>query len=129
DEELAAIITAQEYHANSFVSADLSKERAKALSYYLGRPFGNEVEGRSQVVSTDVFEAVEGMLPSLLEIFLGSNRLAECEPYGPEDEAEARQQTEVANYIIFKQNPIALVFHTWFKDALLQKVGIVKTYY
>jgi hypothetical protein len=129
DERLAAIITAQERAANSFSRSNLSAQRANALKYYLGDPFGNEMEGRSQVVSTDVFEAVEGMLPSLLEIFLASNKLAECEAYGPEDDAEAKQQTEVANHIIFKQNNAALIFYTWFKDALIQKTGVVKTYY
>lgn len=129
DERLAELITAQERAASSFANANLSAQRANALKYYLGEPFGNEVEGRSQVVSTDVFEAVEGMLPSLLEIFLASNKLAECEANGPEDEAEAKQQTDVANHIIFKQNNAALIFYTWFKTALLQKTAVVKTYY
>jgi hypothetical protein len=129
DEALASIIEGQERAAETFSRTDLSRQRADALKYYLGEPFGNEVEGESQVVSTDVFEAVEGMLPSLLEIFLSSNRLAECEAFGPEDEAEAKQQTEVANHIIFKQNNAALIFYTWFKDALIQKTGVVKTYY
>src|SRR5690606_23510445 len=102
----------------SYVTTEISQRRAQALNYYLGKLFGNEVEGRSQVVSTDVRDAIEGMLPSLLEIFLASYRLAECEPTGPEDEAEARQQTEVANYILFKQNNAPLILHTWFKDAL-----------
>jgi hypothetical protein len=129
DEELAALINAQESQAVSYSESHLATERARALDYYLGKPFGNEVDGRSQVVSTDVFEAVEGMLPALLEIFLSSNKLVECEAYGPEDEAEAKQQTEVANHIILKQNNAFLIFNTWFKDALIQKTGIVKTYY
>lgn len=129
DEELAVIVGNQERHAQLYANSTLSNQRAKALKYYMGEPFGNEVEGQSQVVSTDVFEAVEGMLPALLEIFLSSNRLAECEPYGMEDEGEARQQTEAANHVIMKMNPITLIFYTWFKDALIQKVGILKTYY
>jgi hypothetical protein len=129
DEELAALINAQEAQAVSFSQTELATERARALDYYLGKKFGNEIDGRSQVVSTDVFEAVEGMLPALLEIFLSSNKLVECEPYGPEDEAEAKQQTEVANHIILKQNNAFLIFNTWFKTALIQKTGIVKTYY
>lgn len=129
DEQLAVIISAQEHSSTSFVNSRLANDRAQAMKYYLGEPFGNEVEGRSQVISKDVFEAVEGMLPALLEIFLASNRLAECEPNGPEDELEAKQQSEVANYIVMKQNNAALIFYTWFKDALIQKVGVVKTYY
>lgn len=129
DDQLASIIAAQERAANGSTRSQLSTDRARSMDYYLGRPFGNEVEGRSQVVSTDTFDVIEGMLPSLLEIFLSSNRLAECDPNGPEDEAEARQQTEVANYVLLKQNNAALLFYTWFKDALLQKTGVVKTYH
>lgn len=129
DEELASIIRAQESQAVTTAHSNLAQERAKAFKYYMGEPFGNEVEGRSQVISRDVFEAVEGMLPALLEIFLASNRIGECEPFGPEDEAEARQQSEAANHIIMKMNDPCIVFYTWFKDALIQKTGIVKTYY
>lgn len=129
DEQLAAIVEQQCKSASTFSNSELSKDRSKALDYYLGKPFGNEVEGRSAVVSTDVFDTVEGMLPALLEIFTASNRIVECEPYGPEDEVPARQQTEAANYVLFKQNNATLVFYTWFKDALLSKVGIVKYFY
>lgn len=129
DDELSVLVANQEHHASTVAHSQLAQERANALKLYLGEKFGNEVEGRSQVISTDVFEAIEGMLPSLLEIFLSSNRLGECEPFGIEDEEEARQQTDVANHIILKQNNAALLFYTWFKDALIQKVGIVKTYY
>ena len=129
DEELASIIRQQEQHALSLGTSDIANERALAMDYYLGKPFGNEVEGRSQVVSTDVFDTVEGLLPPLLEIFTSSNKIAECEPYGMEDIAEAKQQTEAANYVLFKQNNAPLIFYTWFKDALLQKNGVVKYYY
>ena len=129
DEELGAIIESQERAAQVFAHTDLASERAKSMDYYLGKPFGNEVEGRSQVVSTDVFDTVEGMLPSLMEIFTGSNRLCECNATGPEDEPEARQQTAAANHVLTKMNDPALYLYTWMKDALLQKVGVVKTYY
>jgi len=129
DEELSSIVQAQESSAYSYSQSEIAQDRAKALDYYLGKPFGNEIEGRSQVVSTDVFDTVEGMLPSLVEVFTSSNKIAEAEAYGIEDEAEAKQQTEVANHILFKQNNAPLIFYTWFKDALLSKNGVVKFYY
>ena len=33
-------------------------ERAQAMDYYHGRPLGNEVEGRSQVVSQEVRDTI-----------------------------------------------------------------------
>lgn len=129
DEEIAVIVESQERSAYSFSQSEIAQDRSKALDYYLGKPFGNEVEGRSQVVSTDVFDTIESMLPALLETFTSSNKIAECEAYGIEDEAEAKQQTEVANHILFKQNNAPLIFYTWFKDALLSKNGVIKFFY
>jgi hypothetical protein len=129
DSTLASIIEIEERRALGFNTGDLSNERTKALEYYLGRPFGNEVEGRSQVVSTDVYDVVEGMLPSLVDIFTSTNTAVQFDPQGIEDEKQARQATEACNHVFYKQNNGALILYTWFKDALIQKNGIVKWYY
>lgn len=104
----------------------LAEQRALALDYYESNPFGNEVEGESQVVSSDVFDTVEGMLPSLLRIFTASDDVVRFDPNGPEDEEAAQQQTEVCNYIFYRQNNGFLILYEWFKDALIQNNGIVK---
>lgn len=129
DSTLASIIEIEERRALGFNTGDLSNERTKALEYYLGRPFGNEVEGRSQVVSSDVFDVVEGMLPALVDIFTSTNSAVQFDPQGLEDERQARQATEACNHVFYKQNNGALILYTWFKDALIQKNGIVKWYY
>ncbi len=51
------------------LSSEVSSERTKALEYYLAEPFGNEKDGRSQVVTTDVADTVEGALPGLIKLF------------------------------------------------------------
>lgn len=104
----------------------LADQRANALCYYERQPLGNEVEGESQVVASDVFDTVEGMLPALLRIFTASDDVVEFEPNGPEDEEQAKQQTEVTNYVLMRQNNGFLVLYEWFKDALIQNNGIVK---
>lgn len=104
----------------------LADQRANALLFYERQPFGNEVDGESQVVSSDVFDTVEGMLPALLRIFTASDDVVEFEPNGPEDEEQAKQQTEVTNYVVMRQNNGFLILYEWFKDALIQNNGIVK---
>ena len=106
--------------------SSLADQRANALTYYERQPFGNEVEGESQVVSSDVFDTVEGMLPHLLRTFTASDDVVEFEPNGREDEEQAKQQTEVANYVFYRQNNGFLISYEWFKDALIQNNGIVK---
>lgn len=128
EREILAAINAKSSNAYGSEST-LENERAQALDYYLGRPFGNEVEGRSQVVTRDVLETVEWILPSLMEIFLGGDKVVEFEPVGPEDEAGAQQETDVLNHVVLQQNDAFSVFYTWFKDALLSKTAYTKIYY
>jgi hypothetical protein len=124
--DLVAIIEQQMSQAIGHMDGQLSESRATEFKYYYGAPFGNEVEGESQVVSTDVADTVEGILPSILRIFTSSDDAVRFDPNGPEDEEQAAQQTEVANYIFYRQNNGFLILYEWFKDALIQKNGIVK---
>jgi hypothetical protein len=112
--------------AIAFVDEELSPERAKATSYYLGRPFGNEETGRSQVVLTEVRDAVDGTIPSLLRVFHGPDHAVEFEPVGPEDVEHAKQATDYARYVFERDNNGLLITYATLKDGLVRKVGAVK---
>jgi hypothetical protein len=45
------------------------------------------------------------------------------------DEETARQATDYCNWAFYRENDGMLILHNWFKDALLQKVGVVKSYW
>lgn len=105
--------------------SELVKDRTKSMDYYLGEPMGNEVEGRSQVIARDVFSTVEWILPSLVRMFMDRNAV-EIAPKGPEDEQAARQETDYLHHLFWQKNEGFLVLYSWFKDALLQKNGILK---
>ena len=126
DESLPSIIEGEIARAIGHLDGSLSEARAREFSYYYGQPLGNEVEGESQVVSTDVADTIEGLLPIILNIFTASDDVVRFDPNGPQDEEGAAQQTEVSNYVFYKQNNGFLVLYEWFKDALIQKNGIVK---
>lgn len=129
DDDLREIVDTEITHALGSATSKLSTERADALKYYLGEPFGNEVDGQSQVVMRSVADAVEWVLPALLKIFTSGDEVVRFEPRGPEDEAAALQQTEYVNYVWNNDNPGFMIFYTWFKDELLQKNGIIKTWW
>ncbi len=126
DAQLASIIEQDFSSAIGAHTGDLSSDRALEIDYYNSAPFGNELEGESQVVSSDVFDTVEGMLPALLRIFTASDQVVAFEANGPEDEEKAKQRTEVCNYIFYRQNNGFLILYEWFKDALINKNGVVK---
>lgn len=112
-----------------YVESETVDQRKIALQYYLRQPLGNEVEGKSQVVTGEVAEAIDGALPALMRIFTGSDQIVVAEPSGPGDEAGAKQATEYLNYIFLRDNPGVTIMRDWFFDALLQKNGIVKAYW
>ena len=129
EQELKATITSETSDALGYQNGKLVQERSLALDYYNSEKMGNEVEGRSQVISSDVLEAVESVLPSLLRIFTAGDDIVKFEPVGEEDEKASQQATEYINHIIFKDNDGWRIFYTWFKDALIQKNGFIKHYY
>lgn len=130
ERELLAFLDESETDALGYVwGGQLSFERGLALKYYFSEPFGNEVEGRSQVVSTEVFDTVEWILPSLVKVFASTDRSVEFEGVTKEDQEGAQQATDSCNYVFWKQNPGFLNTYSWFKDALLMKNGAVKWYW
>lgn len=128
-DESSLIAAIEQYESQSELYGALSEDRTKALDYYRGEPMGNEVPGRSHVISRDVFDTVEWIKPDLAEIFCGGDEVISFNPRGPEDVQGAEQETDFTNHVITQRNPWFMVFYNWSHDALLQKVGYVKAYW
>jgi hypothetical protein len=130
--DLRALLAAEKADALSAMAASkLSQERAAALDYYLGDMTRDmpAPDGRSRAVSTDVADTVEGLMPTLMDIFTSGDEVVRFEPVGPEDVAAAEQETDYVNHVFMQQNPGFLVLYSFIKDALLSKVGIVKVWW
>ena len=107
----------------------LAAARARSESYYNREPFGNEQEGRSRVVTGDVAEAVDSVMPSLMRVFCGGEDVVRFEPVDPTGEAAAREATAYINWTVMQRNPGYRIFHDWFKDALIKGLGVVKIWW
>lgn len=129
---LKGILAAERSDALAAIEASkLSSDRETAMKYYLGDMSEDmpAPDGRSSAVSTDVADAVEGLMPNLMDIFCGSDEVVRFEPVGPEDEEAAQQETDYVNHVFMQQNPGFMVLYSFIKDALLQKNGIVKVWW
>lgn len=127
--KLKSILENEIDNAIGYLDTETTEARTKALEYYLRQPYGNEVEGRSQIVTGEVAEAIDGALPQLIRVFTQSDDIVRFEPKGPGDEEGAKQATDYCNWVFYTQNPGFAILHNWFKDALLQKNGVVKAYW
>ena len=128
EEEFRSRVRQSIEDAAIYIDTYIAPERENAMSYYLGNSFGNEEEGSSQVVLTEVRDTILAMLPSLLRIFTGGDKVLEFVPKTAEDVEVAEQQTDFINYIFMQENPGFRILHDAMKDALILKEGVLTWY-
>lgn len=129
DDTLIGAIEAQEGIALGGESDPISTVRAQAIDYYLGAPFGNEIEGNSQVVSKDLFDTVEWIKPALLRIFAAGEKVCDFAPQNENDVKAAEQESDYVDYIIQRKNPWFMLALEWFTDALLTRNAYALAYW
>jgi hypothetical protein len=128
DGQIVAAIESEESQALGWYSGELATRRADALNAWLAGPLGNEVEGRSSVVSAAVRDTIESVMPSLCRVFLAGDDIGRFEPISEEDEADAEMQSDVCSWYIERGggwNALYSAMH----DALLLGNGYVKAWW
>jgi len=105
---------------------EIAESARLALKYYRGEPFGNERTGRSSVVSRDVMDCVEAVLPELMEVFVGGDDVVKFDPETDADVEQAQQATAYCNRVFSRDNNGFILLYTALKDALVQKNGLIK---
>lgn len=125
-DEVVAAIDAELDLARSQRDGTVGAERALAYDYYFGKEFGNEVPGKSRVVSQLVMEVVDSLMPDLMRIFCGGDKVVEFVARTHEHVQLAEQATETCNHVIYSDNAGFRLIYEWIKDALLQKTGVIK---
>jgi len=108
---------------------EVAEQRADAMKAYFQEPYGNEVEGKSQIVTSEVADTIEWFLPSLMKVFTQGGEVARFTPSSTEDVTAAQQETDAINYLFYKKMDGFNILYSWFKDALIQKNGIAKFWY
>ena len=129
DVQLGTILSGEITDALNHFDSEYTQDRLRALDFYMGEPLGNEIEGRSSVVSSDVADTVESIMPNLMRVYTSNENYVRFKPRTAEDMEAAEQASDYVNYVIQSQNEGYKLLHTMFKDALLFRMGVVKFFY
>lgn len=106
---------------------EIGEKRERSTAAYNGDPYGNEEEGRSQVITREVRDAVRMAMPSLMRVVFGSKDKLEFAPTGPEDVMPAKLAT---NYISKTVKRIGYhEYQSAIEDALVRKTGVFKAWW
>jgi hypothetical protein len=120
--ELLAFLKEEEVRSRN---DDLQARAETSLDSYNGEPYGDEEEGRSQIVTRDVAEVIDQMQISVSRVFVSGDRTVEFEPLDESQEQFADDATEAIQRQ-FQRRGYGLV-HDWLKEGNLTGLGIVKT--
>lgn len=128
DDEIETIVATAVTDAVDFVESEIAPDRVKAQRYFDGETDLGYEDGRSKVVATKVRDSIRGIKPSLMRVFLSTERPVEFVPRGPEDVAGAEQATSYMHWKFGEINGYK-VLNDAFHDALVKKNGVVKVYW
>lgn len=128
DDELVALIGQKLDRVINDDDGDVSALRQENFNYYYGKPYGDERDGYSKVVTREAYEAVEWALPSILRVFTSGDKIVTFDPVGKDDEAAAEQETDAVNHFLLNEASGFMVFYEWIKDALMYPNGYSKVW-
>lgn len=122
DDALLKHLQSNEDDAAQYVG-QVGEQRLASMREYYREPYpgDSELDGWSQIVTSEVQDTVEWILPELLDVFTSSDQAVSFEPVTQEDVKGAAQATDACNYVFYKQNNGFLTLYTAFKDALISQ--------
>lgn len=131
DEDILHMLDGERHVSIGFENfSTLERKRTTSLKYAKGEMDDMpSLPNRSKAVSTDIAEAIETVMPDLMDIFTGGEDVATIAPVSADDEERASQETDWVNYTAFQKLPGFLLLYTAIKDALLTDTGILYTYW
>lgn len=129
DREFLAFLEGHRIAAVGFRDDEIAKIQKNNLDRYHGIKYGDEEEGRSQVVSHDVAEGIDETMPDILDLFLSNDKTVEFVPENEDDVEIASLATDVVSHIFWQENDGLTILHDFFKDGLIQINGFIKVWW
>ncbi len=127
EQAIQSIIAVKLKDAVNFSNSNIATSYETALKYYHRAylPGDDKIKGRSKWVSPEVQQRVDWSVASMIRIFDSPENVCEFLPFGPEDEAIARQQTSVVNWILKTKNSHLSFLQPWLQNGFICGLGII----
>jgi flagellar motor protein MotB len=103
----------------------LEDERETAIDRYNGAPYGDEEDGRSQVVARDTAEVTDYMVISILRTLVSGDDIVE---FVHRNADLAHQATQAIKHLFMDEQDGYRILHDWLKAGLLEKNAVAMTY-
>jgi hypothetical protein len=128
-DKLLRMLKAEENDALGYRQSELQQQQIDALKHYYGELYGDEEEGRSKVVTREVFETIEWTRPDLMRVFASGDKIVFLEETNQEDEKYAEDAADYISWIFFSDNPGYELLDDFAFDGLLHRRGFMACYW
>ena len=125
---LAEAASAEITDAISYMDEAVSEIQSEMTEYYKGDlPAVTQEDvddNRRDIVSRDVHDAVQAVMPDLVRTFLGAEHVVEFVAGGPDDDAYVAQVTDAVRQIFEQDNDAFGIIHGGLKDGLVRRYAV-----
>lgn len=85
------------------------------------------LSARSRFVSRDIQNCIDWIMPSIIEIFFGSQKIVSLSGRTVDDNPKPMEQ--LIQWQLTNRNPGFMIFHQWFKDVFKAGLGNLKAWW
>lgn len=128
DARVQGIVKSAMDAALDYMDSEVAPDRLKAERYYNGKVDIGEEEGRSTVVATKVRDTIRKIKPSLMRVFVATDKPVEFVAPSRDKVADVEDITQ-AVHAEFTALDGYYVLHDAFDDALKKKYGVAKVWW
>lgn len=125
EKDVLTLVKQQLRNCAGWENDEISRDRKAALDYYHRRPRGDEISGRSTVVSGDVSASVEADSAQMLDAF-STDHIVEFDALDADDELQAQLESDTVVHFVMKKNNGFLQLAAAIKECLLLRNGFMK---
>ncbi|WP_318859065.1 portal protein [Sinorhizobium meliloti] len=129
EESILKTITPQLKSAVQWSNSAIANKQETALKFYKREPIpGDEnpkVKNKSKYVDAHIQQSIDWLTAQLLRIFDTPENVVEFTGFGDEDEAIARQQTRIVNWVMKTVNRHEVYMTQWIQTGYLTGLGIL----
>jgi hypothetical protein len=123
--ELANALKDEAANALGIDGDTIADEQVKAFERYLGRDYGDEIDGMSRVHTREVFETVEWLRPTIARVFAAGSKAIKVSAWGQGTEQLAQEATDYLNHVLFEEADGLAVIDSFAFNGLVQKIGVL----
>lgn len=110
------------------IDPSLNDQIAVAVSMYLGEPLGDEVEGRSTLVTREVAQAVDYDQVGILKTVISADRIVQFESQDMTSKEHADDASALIHYQFMRKQDGYGLLRDWIKSGEVEKTGVVKSW-